>query len=335
MAQSQIVDPASWIAVKTVGLELRSTGSQQEAAGMLQTLKQAWSFFAQLGMRDTTPDRPLRIYAFQSRAEYATVRLSRGTFGHCIRGHHSDYIVLEDIQPQHQQAAIHELAHVAFSRAGYHLPVWLNEGLADVYSTFSVTEGHATIGSVLAARAKALNHESWLDLASVIYLTNEQRLFQEGSKVAIFYGESWALTHMLMFSPRYAPAFPIFLRAVSDGQPVIEALAKIYAKTSVELAADLHWYWSEGTFLPRSPNLLPVAKEEPATVPLSPFQSSLALAELLSAAPATRLKAEHLLLLLKEQNPGDPDVQEQLAYVSSANVQTAEERAAMVPPSQN
>ncbi len=298
---------------------------------MLRTLEEAWSFFGQVGLRDTTPDRPLRVYAFQSRAEYAAVRLSRGTFGHYIRGRHGDYIVLEDIQPQHRQAAIHELAHLAFSRAGYHLPVWLNEGLADVYSTFSVSEGHATIGGVLTARSRALNREPWLDLASVLSLTNEQRLYQEGNKVAIFYGESWALTHMLMFSPGYAAAFPVFLRAVSDGQSVSEALEKIYGKTDVELAVDLHRYWREGTFVPKSHIVLAIEKEQPAMVSLSPFQSSLALAELLSAAPATYVKAKHLLLSLKEQNPSDRDVQEQLAVVSSVNVQTAEERAAMVP----
>lgn len=333
--RAQIGDPVEWIAIRTAGLELLSTGNQREAQAMFRTLEEARSFFAQLGLRDSNPNRPIRVYAFQSSAEYATVRLSRGTFGHCIRGRHSDYIVLEDIQPRHRRAAIHELAHVVLSRAGYRLPVWLNEGLADVYSTLSLTEGRGTIGAELPARSQALNREPWIDLGTIFNLSNEQRLYTEGNKVAIFYGESWALTHMLMFSPRYASAFPEFTRAISDGRTTAEALESIYRTNNVQLTADLHRYWSEEFIGCKVLKLSPVMQSEPTITALNPFQSSIALAELLGATPATQLKAERLLLSLKEQNPTDPDLQEQLDSVSSANAQAADERAAMTPTSQH
>ena len=64
-----------------------------------------------------------------------------------------DYIVMSDLATERTPAAIHEYMHLLVRHSGLKMPLWLNEGFADVYSTLQPRGGQIVLGEVPLGRA--------------------------------------------------------------------------------------------------------------------------------------------------------------------------------------
>lgn len=306
----------SWRKFSTPGFELITTSTGPEARDLLRAVQDADSFFRKIGLAGDPDAPPVRIYAFQTKADYADFQLTAGAFGHYIHGRSGDFIVLEDIRPQHREAGIHEYTHVALQRAGLKLPIWLNEGLADVYSSLLADADQVIVGAPIAARSKALERYPWLDLNALLTMPSEHLLYQEGARISIFYGQSWALAHMLLFSSDYRLKFPEFLHAVSSGTPSAEAFQTVYGRDLATVAQDLQHHWRDRKLRAVRLNVRLDPPADGTVATLTHFESSVELAKLLAAAPSTAHKAGELLSALLQESPGDAQVQQQLAELT-------------------
>ena len=74
------------------------------------------------------------------------------------------------ISPAHMGMAAHEYAHLVMHAAGVHLPPWLGEGLADVFSTIQITRCSAQIGGEPFGRTRVLHSQAWLPLEILLSL---------------------------------------------------------------------------------------------------------------------------------------------------------------------
>ncbi len=100
---------------------------------------------------------------------------------------------------------------------GLQLPPWLNEGLAEFFSTLRITDTHCELGAPQAMRLETLRHHPWLPFAELLAVDHESFARKTRDQMAIFYAESWALTHMLVSSPEYAPHFRELVAALNSG----------------------------------------------------------------------------------------------------------------------
>ena len=93
----------------------------------------------------------------------------------------------------------HEYTHLLVRNAARSIPVWLNEGLAEYYSTYALEAGgtRAHIGRPIAHHV-ALLRERFMPLSQLIAVDTASALYNEGERRSIFYAEAWALTHYLM-----------------------------------------------------------------------------------------------------------------------------------------
>ena len=124
---------AQWTYLRTPEFELYTTNSQAKGRELIELLDRTWAMFNTLDCiraQDLrVPDHtPVRIIALSSRDEYAPFRLNPIAFAYFRHTGVRNDIVLQDIQPEHQQAIIHEYAHLVFRQTGLRLPLWLNEG---------------------------------------------------------------------------------------------------------------------------------------------------------------------------------------------------------------
>ena len=124
------------------------------------------------------------------------------------------------------------------------MPLWLNEGLADLYSSVAKREGHVSLGRAPFGRLYTLENQPLINLETLLEVGRESPYYSQSQKMLLFYAESWALTHMLALSPDYAAEFPKFVEAVSAGANGRDSLAKIYGKTLDQVTADLQHYLS-------------------------------------------------------------------------------------------
>ena len=299
--------PAVWQRLATAHFELLTDASERHAAGLLLHLEQLRRFLPP----ENFVDRP-RIIAFRSVSEYEPYRLSEGADAYYAGASGRDYIVMPLSGAVDFRLGAHEYAHLVANHAGSHFPGWLAEGLAEVLSTIRFESGRAVVGMPDPGRLRTLQHAKWLPLETVAAFDLEARHSKE--ERGMFYAESWALVHMLMFSPAYSPHFRALLPDGGRGLSI-----------TAELEHDLR-AWVARVRLPSwKVAFATAAHETPAVEPLAPMDLDLALAGL-QLATGKRDRARAAYLLLEPKLPFNAGIQAALGRIALADGRTSEGR---------
>lgn len=286
------------------------------AVETLRTFEEARDFFARNSASKQAPDVAVEIVAFKSRKQAAPYMVNTSSAAYYQRGYKCDYIVMQQLGRDYLPAAIHEYTHLFVEHAGLHLPLWLNEGIADVYSSLREKGGKLVVGEPPKARLNALRAMGPLDVHALIHATRDSPYYTKTLQMAQFYATSWELAHMLLLGSGYRPKFPQFLDQVSGGKPVEQAFADIYRKNLDDVNADLRNYLASNSITVSLFNerieedqLRPEISHPPS------LETDLVLADLLSTHPPTAPQAEAQLTKLESELPTSPDIEESLAYL--------------------
>jgi tetratricopeptide (TPR) repeat protein len=97
-------------------------------------------------------------------------------------------------------AAFHEYVHLYVRDNLPQAPLWLNEGLAEFYSTFELSAGEPIVGKPIQSYLALLRNSELLPLSELFTVNNASAHYNERDKRGIFYAESWALVHYLMLA---------------------------------------------------------------------------------------------------------------------------------------
>ena len=112
----------------------------------------------------------------------------------------------------------HEYTHLLLRHAGYKVPVWFNEGTAELFSTADVTKTEVRVGDLIPAHVLTLRDDRILDLPALTSVGHDSPYYNERGKTGIFYAESWALVHMLNFAPEYRAGLANFIEMILGGK---------------------------------------------------------------------------------------------------------------------
>jgi tetratricopeptide (TPR) repeat protein len=316
-ASLSAVTPEQWLRLVTPHFELLTTASEHDGREALSNLERLRRFFHE---QAALPDDVLggvRIVAFRSPQEYAPYRLSKTADAYNVGYGSRDYVVMPSLGIRSTSIAAHEYAHVVARRQGFKPPLWLSEGLAEVFSTISFQSGRASVGAPKPATLKQLRSGRWLPLDQLMEARDLLSFSRE--QTAMFYAESWALADMLMLSPAH-------LRRLKELLAGRMAPTGVSAKPPDELERDLR-AWVMRSHLPLA--ILPDGggSHEPAirVESMTRGDARLALAELLSASGMLE-KAETAWRELEILSPGDPRVQAALGRLALARGNAPEAR---------
>ena len=120
-----------------------------------------------------------------------------------------------------QALLLHEYAHhflLGASRTAY--PAWYVEGFAEYFSTARFRDDRIEYGEASPIRAAALSQARWIPLESL--LARDPALLR-GSQSAIFYAQSWLLTHYLFRAPGMREKLAAYLKAYAAGADPVAA----------------------------------------------------------------------------------------------------------------
>jgi tetratricopeptide (TPR) repeat protein len=112
---------------------------------------------------------------------------------------------------------LHELTHRFIARAFLPVPTWLNEGLAEYYSSMSVKEGRVTFGDMpltmrLVAPDRPLLAKELLAAEPETFYARDERGDSGRETRTGNYASAWALVHFLKNGPTaYTKRFSTFL----------------------------------------------------------------------------------------------------------------------------
>lgn len=305
-----------WIKLKTPHFELYTTAGEKKGREAILYFEQVRSFFLEASPSKRVPEFPVRIVAFRGEKQYQPYRASESAFAYYTRGRSHDYIVMQDIVTEHYPAVIHEYAHLIIEHTGLQLPVWLNEGWAELYSTLRPKGKQAMVGEIIPGRALTLVSNKWIPLDIITSVDQRSPLYNERDKASMFYAESWALTHMLFFAPAYRPNFVKLVATLSSGKSMDEACQTALGKHLWELEVDFRKYLAGNRFYAALFDIkLEKSAEDPEVTAASSFQSDMLLADLLALTHNTQAALSAYEELAKN-NPDQPEIEESLGYLA-------------------
>jgi tetratricopeptide (TPR) repeat protein len=294
-----------------------TTNRNNGGKDVLELLETARLFFESTGWAPKHLKQPIDILAFGSDKEFDSYRINPGAFAFYQPTREGDFVVMRSLEPEHYSVVVHEYTHYVVGHAGLTLPLWLNEGLADFYSTLECRKAQVVVGTPPLRRGDTLQRERWIDWATLAAVDQHSPYYRQPDKMLLFYAQSWAMVRMLALDPDYAPALPSFLAAVSAGASTEAALSATYHKTLPELGREVEQTVGSKRLEPR---LLDVdARPGPlqtAEVADAGRQAEFALADVLAANPRTLDEAKAQLEALAAKYPDDPHTQETLGFIA-------------------
>jgi hypothetical protein len=306
-----------WIHVPSADFEIFSSAGESDTRRVLQHFERVRSFFdatTAAGVRQQA--EPVRVIVFGSKKEYDLYRPNdfAAAFYTQIAGR--DYIVLGSATEDAFPIAVHEYVHLVSQHGGMKFPPWLNEGMAELFSTIKPVGDKVIVGNIIPGRMYEMSQEKWVPLETIVSATSDSAYYNEKNKAGSLYNEGWALTHMLELSPQYAPRFMDFLKQILKGTSSQVAIESVYGKPLSAVEKDLQGYLRLDTFNGR---IFSVKLEQGAKATVEPAQTfdvRLTLLDLTNSRPGKEAESRQKLTELANEFPKRPEPQSDLAYLA-------------------
>jgi Flp pilus assembly protein TadD len=273
-----------WIKLKSSHFELYTTASEKKGREAILYFEQVRDFFGKILVeKKGSAAAPVRLIAFRSEKEYKPFQPSEAAVAFYLAGYDRDYIVMQSIAAENYPVAVHEFIHMLVKHSGIEVPIWFNEGLAELYSTMKPVGKKVQVGDLIPGRLVVLRDSKWLPVDALTAVGHDSPYYNERDRAGVFYAESWALMHMLNLSPQYRPQFGKFLTLLASGLPATNAFWQAYAKTTVQVQQDLQQYLRGNSFNGAVFDVkLQKSDEQPDIEDAPPLESAVVLADLLA-----------------------------------------------------
>jgi Flp pilus assembly protein TadD len=272
-----------WVRIRSANFELFTTAGERTGRDLVRYFEQVHSFFQQAFGLNGTAALPVRIVSFRSDKEYLPYRPSEVANAFFQPGFEHDYIVMKNPSTDLYPMAVHEYTHLLLRQTRLEVPPWLNEGLAELYSSLEPEGSKMVVGKVIPGRTHTLAREPWIDLRALVSAGPNSPLYNKKGRAEMFYAESWALVHMLTLDDRYSPHLRAMMDSLKVAGDTVAAFQKAYGKPIGKVQEDLQAYFDGNRFNAAVFDIqLPPEEEQPRIENDSAMLARLALAELLS-----------------------------------------------------
>ncbi len=281
-------DRNDWIEARTANFLIWSDAGERHTREYAADLEQLRAALAQLdpGLGAAAPV-PTYLYVFKNRFALAPyLPLFQGKreelAGYFEPRPTANYMVMDgDARGPGAQIVYHEYLHFLLHSRYAHLPLWLDEGLAEYFSSFHIAEGEARLGLPIEEHIRWLRQNTLLPLPQLVAIDQHSKDYHEGIHQGVFYAESWALTHYLMVGkPERRSQLAQMMKLIEAGTPQDKAFAQAFGDVA-SLDQELRVYVNHHVFnFERMP--LKGAADDGVTVkPLPPAQVLYHLGDLL------------------------------------------------------
>jgi tetratricopeptide (TPR) repeat protein len=246
----------TWRSVRTNNLLVIGNADPEKLRQVAAWLEFFHSAFARLVSRNVIDSSvPTTVIIFRDDASFRPFKpLYQGRpaniAGFFQPGDDVNYIALS-LDPGERDpysTAFHEYVHLHLKDNVPRAPLWLNEGLAELYGSFQFSGGEALLGTPLVPYLQLLREQELLPLTTLFSIGTNSPHYNEQEKSGIFYGQSWALVHYLMLGGNRGrqDQFKMFLQQVSRGDDAAKALQDTYGMSLSTLEQELRAYVRRG-----------------------------------------------------------------------------------------
>jgi Tfp pilus assembly protein PilF len=201
----------------------------------------------------------------------------------------------------------HEYTHLLTSLTPRQWPVWLKEGLAELYSSFDVDDNKVTLGSPISRHVLLLRDKTFVPIQDLIAVRHGSPIYNERDKQSIFYAESWALCHYMMFGDKSVrqPQMAEFARLINQGVADDRAFAQAFKVSPAEMEKQIRSYMGRSSYTAYIYTLASTQGEKDIAVrPISEGEAQSYLGNLL----ARTNRMDEAEVLFKQAITAEPDL---------------------------
>jgi hypothetical protein len=320
----------TWITMQNENFRAYSTASERATREALNQFERVRGLFIQLTGAKPAKAEPVTVVIFGSEKDYQPYRLKSFAAAYYVNIDDRDFIVVGELGDESSHITTHEYTHLVFKHAGFSLPPWLNEGLAELFSTLRAHGNDTEFGEVLVGRLQALNSDPWVPLATIVAADRNSPYYNETRQAGSLYNEGWAFVHMLATTDKYRSRFWTLLKPVNSGTPSVQALEATYGVPLAKLEEDLQSYIQGSAFFRGnafSKLRVKIKLDETAGLggqPADMFDVRTTLARLLTVLPSRQAEARTRLEELTHENAGRPEPWASLGYLAMRDGNPAE-----------
>jgi tetratricopeptide (TPR) repeat protein len=200
-----VVARDSWVSVRSKHLLVIGNGSEKEIRQVATRLEQFREIVSQVFAKPTVDSPvPTTVIVFKDDASYGPFKSNENNAGYFQPGQDVNYITLSTESRGDQDPfsiIFHEYTHLLVNNSIGKAPAWFNEGLAEFYSTLSVSDDQKVlIGGPIRRHLTSLRQNLKLPLRTLLQVDYKSPYYNESRKQSIFYAESWAFMHYLMLN---------------------------------------------------------------------------------------------------------------------------------------
>ncbi|MCU1264275.1 MAG: Tfp pilus assembly protein PilF [Acidobacteria bacterium] len=193
----------TWTSVRSKNFLLVGNASEKEIRQVAVRLEQFREVASRLFVKaNFNSPVPTTVVVFKNDSSYRPFKPNANTAGYFQAGPDVNYITLKTEVNDDQNpfgVIFHEYTHLLINNTNGNVPTWFNEGLAEYYSTFSITDDRKVVlGKPIANHVYLLRENKMLPLRTLFKVDQESAYYNERDKQSIFYAESWALMHYLI-----------------------------------------------------------------------------------------------------------------------------------------
>lgn len=241
-----------WTSVKSKNFLLVGNATErdiQKVAARLEQFREA--FVRLLSVEHFDSSVPMTVLVFNSEESYRPFEplyhgQPAGVAGFFQSSQDVDYITLSIDRKRVRDTdalAFHEYVHLLLRNSFPDAPLWFNEGLAEYYSTFEISDGNKRVrlGKSIGSRVQALRESKLLPLELLLNVNPESAYYNERDKSNLFYAESWALVHYLLSGARRAQ-LSTYLDLLAKGMTVEEAFPQAFQTNFAGMEDELREY---------------------------------------------------------------------------------------------
>lgn len=174
--------------------------------------------------------------------------------GFFVHGDDENLIVLSlpeaGTETMDMSVVFHEYTHLLLRRNDRIWPLWLKEGMAEIYSTFQTTGYNAYIAEPIQHHLRLLAQDPMMPLAELFSVTHDSPQYNEQSRQGIFYAESWLLTHLLFAgdNPALRQRFGNYTPLLRAGENPVQAFTNAMGLSLPQMEAQMQRYLQNGQF---------------------------------------------------------------------------------------
>lgn len=241
----------SWTSVRSKNFLLLGNAGEKDIQKVAVKLEQFREVFLRLFKNlKINSVVPTTVIVFKNDLSYRPFKPYPNTAGYFQPGPDVNYITLElssDENPEQDPFTIifHEYTHLLVRNTTGNVPTWFNEGLAEYYSTFSISDDQKVMmGRPIASHVYLLRDRRMLPLRKLFEVDQKSPYYNERDKQSIFYAESWALIHYLILGKdgERMSQLTRFVDLLSAGTAMEPAFQQAFGMTFESMEQELHTY---------------------------------------------------------------------------------------------